>query len=249
MRILRSVSVCAVIVAVVAWGSPARAHATYADSDPQDGATVDSAPAEVWAHFTEPLAGGSSLAVFDACGEQVDLGNTAIEGYDMTIGVSADTAGRYVVEYVAVSGLDGHTTTGNFSFTATNGVPCAGAEEEPAEQEAPGAPEAEQEQGEVAPPSGGSDPAASSVTPERGKHAKHAVKAKRQHEQRSVGAGAGKRDGDEARVPSAADATDLQPQDPAAWDLPLDGLLIALALAAVIGAVGGNIYAGIMGPR
>ena len=53
-----------------------------------------------------------------------------------------------------------------------------------------------------------------------------------------------------ARVPNLLAASDQEQEPKPVWDgIELDSFLTGLLLAAIIGAAGGKIYAGIMGPR
>jgi methionine-rich copper-binding protein CopC len=116
----------AVVLAAMS-GGPASAHATYEDSDPADDSTVGSAPSSVWAEFSETLADGSYLKIYDPCGRQVDDGNVqrSLDGYRMTVGMSSLMKGVFTVRFQASSGVDGHVTGGQFTFEVTSGDSCA----------------------------------------------------------------------------------------------------------------------------
>ncbi|MDQ3913717.1 MAG: copper resistance protein CopC [Actinomycetota bacterium] len=114
---------------VLATAPAAWAHAAYKDSTPGDGETVLSPPSQVTAEFTEPITNSSYLEVYDPCGQRVDNGDSQISGYDMSITMSADKAGEYVVEFAAQS-IDTHVTYGSFSFSSSGGSSCSGADPE-----------------------------------------------------------------------------------------------------------------------
>lgn len=251
-RLHLSVAVLVCFAALGAVAAPAAAHAAYKDSDPQDGSTVSTPPSAVWAEFTEPLAQGSYLRVFDPCGTQVDHGDTTLSGYRMTVSMSGETSGRYVVEFMAISAVDGHHTTGDFDFTSTSGPACA-SDDGSAEPVA----EPEPEPGDD--PPGGSDDEAGSEPGAAGDDGAP-----------GQGVGAGGRSGADERRERERERTDRkdegvtgesgdlvgaaasQPDDAVdnVWDgIPLGPFFVALAIAAAIGAAGGRIYAGILGPR
>lgn len=105
----------------------AHAAPTYVTSDPQNGATVDSAPDRVSVTFSEPLDSSSTLQVFDECGKAVDSGDEQVLGSRIDVGITDTPSGDYTAVYVA-TGFGGATgeTKGSFSFHVTSGDPCGG---------------------------------------------------------------------------------------------------------------------------
>jgi methionine-rich copper-binding protein CopC len=245
----------AAIAVVVAWAvlliQPAQAHAVYKDSDPADESTVSSAPSSVWAEFSEPPAdGASTLQIFDPCGAQVDLGDSSSSGYRTTVSMNGVIAGEYTVRFHVVSGLDGHETTGDFTFTATEGDPCNGDEGSGTSSKpkrsttskgtAPGTTDASPAQDDD-----GGLPVADSQTgsSSSGGHSHHHVhESHSAHHRHKREAGAGPGDLAAANVP-------LEKAPGILSDMPIGGLILALSMAALVGCAGGKIYAGIMGPR
>ncbi|MFJ3879277.1 copper resistance protein CopC [Streptomyces sp. NPDC090077] len=108
--------------------APATAHAALTASDPQDGAVVATAPAQVTLSFSEQVAmGDDSIRVMDPQGKRVDTG----ELRDMCSGsiIRYGTAlhpglpnGTYTVAWQAVS-ADSHPISGAFTFSI--GTPSA----------------------------------------------------------------------------------------------------------------------------
>ncbi len=234
--------------------TPAWGHAAYKDSDPADGATVSSAPSNVTAEFTEPLAGGSYLKVYDPCGRQVDAGDVSMVGYEMSVSMSGTAAGAYRVHFRAHSQLDPHVTEGDFGFTATEGEPCLGAETGTGTGS---------DQGSGGGSGDGGDSGAETVSTATGGGGSSSTDA-------GAGGGGGGAGGgganagpgarratfpkpgrERAQVPNiAAGRDDQADEERSVWDgIRLESYLTGLLLAAVIGAAGGKIYAGIMGPR
>ena len=84
------------------------------------GATVAAAPIAVTLTFTEGLEPRfSSIAVEDAAGQRVDLGDAHLVQDDQTrfaVGLKPLAPGRYKVQWRATS-VDTHKTNGSFSFT------------------------------------------------------------------------------------------------------------------------------------
>ncbi|MFN2588721.1 MAG: copper resistance protein CopC [Actinomycetota bacterium] len=254
-RPLRAAGLAAFFAAalVVATAPTASAHAAYKDSTPGDGETVSSPPAQVTAEFTEPITDSSYLEVYDPCGQRVDGGDSQVSGYNMSISMSAARAGEYVVEFAAQS-IDTHVTYGSFSFTSSGGEPCPG--EEPAETgtgggggagagSAGGGGAAGGGSGSPSAPGGGAGPASGGAA--GGRHAQH---------RKETGDARPGRDGGGPRAPGARNETvtlentgDRAPDPgPAAWDLPLGAVFMALVLCVLIGAAGGRVYAGIVAP-
>jgi methionine-rich copper-binding protein CopC len=257
MKTFRSLVMSALVIATIgSFAAPAFAHAAYKSSDPPDDGQVASPPGEVTATFTEPLANGSFLEITDPCGERVDGGDVRIVGYDMSVSMSGAAAGRYTVFFRAFSTLDPHVTEGIFDFTATSGEPCAG--EEPPETAASG------DGSGGAPSGGGQHPAghsasgssstasgdSSSAAPS-GKPAARAGSGSAPNRDRD---GAGRNGSRTAE--SVGQQVDLAASEdgnetvPSVWEgIRLEPFLTGLLLAAIIGAAGGKVYAGIMGPR
>ena len=239
----------ALLTGSAALSGVALGHAAYKSSEPGDRATVDSAPSRVTAEFTEPLADGSYLQVTDPCGAGVDAGDVNIVGYEMSVSMSGDKAGRYSVFYKAFSRLDPHVVEGTFSFTATSGASCPSAEEELVASE--GGKEAAPRSaggGGQAPSSGGGVEVAQASSNDR------AGEGGARSASRSGTGGSSQPPGREptsATVPNLAAPEETETPRPtgALEGIPLGPFVVSLLLAALIGAAGGKIYAGIMGPR
>lgn len=237
-------------------GSPASAHAAYKDSDPPDESTVASPPSSVWAEFTEPVTMDSSLSVTDPCGARVDNGDSRVTGARITISMEGRAAGTYTVSFSVISAVDGHPTRGSFTFTSTGGDPCPGAEEpseeppeepreEPGEESTSRAPRNEGASGSETSTTPGSSPGAPAGKDSGGARNPKAVRTR----DGVATAGREKGAGDLAPVVAATpELTGMAAEEPGVWDLPMDGFIAALLVAAAIGAVGGRIYVGIVSP-
>ena len=105
----------------------ASAHANLAESDPAANSVLDSPPERVVIRFTEPLEPAlSEIRVLDSQGQQVDLGDSALDPNDPTVmAVSLGTldSGAYTVAWTNVSTVDGHRVRGAFQFSV--GEPLA----------------------------------------------------------------------------------------------------------------------------
>ena len=108
---------------------PARAsaHANLAESDPTANSVLDSPPERIVIRFTEPLEPAlSEIRVLDSQGQQVDLGDSALDPDDPTVmSVSVGTLGNgsYTVAWRNVSTVDGHSVRGAYLFSV--GAPLA----------------------------------------------------------------------------------------------------------------------------
>ncbi|HSL11602.1 MAG TPA: copper resistance protein CopC [Actinomycetota bacterium] len=120
MRRLRGIVIgVAVVLAMLALDRPASAHAGFVSSDPADGSTLASAPDAITIRFTEPPDPAiSQIEVLDAGGGAVEVGPPSGVGRS---GLASDVPdglddGVYTVNWVVVSTVDGHFTSGAFSF-------------------------------------------------------------------------------------------------------------------------------------
>lgn len=109
----------------LAFAAVAMAHAEIKSCTPEINGTVETAPAQVVCTASEAMdPKGSSLAVFDAMGMQVDKKDSAVDLNDpdrVTIAVSLDAAmmedGVYTVKWTTLSAADSDEATGEFKFT------------------------------------------------------------------------------------------------------------------------------------
>lgn len=110
---------------VLLGGAPAAAHAELVETDPAEGAVVDTAPETVTLTFNEPVRLTSQeIAVYDAGGAPV-ASTAGATGVEVTVGLT-DAAGledgTYVVSWNVLSG-DGHPISGALTFSV--GAPSA----------------------------------------------------------------------------------------------------------------------------
>ncbi|MDQ3940442.1 MAG: copper resistance protein CopC, partial [Actinomycetota bacterium] len=185
-----------------------------------------------------------TLAVTDPCGERVDNADYRLSAFRIYVSMSASTRGTYEVDYNITSAYDSHVTTGTFTFVSTGGAECAGAaagveEQERSESSGDGDP------GEVSGAGGNGDGAGNLENGAGGSNDR--------------GPGGGRERGDDvsrARSGERGSAAQLaaprerREADESIWaGIEFDEFAIALAIAALIGAAGGKVYAGIVGPR
>ena len=227
----------------------AHAHAAYESSDPGNGTTVSSPPGRVTAEFTEPVVDDSRLEVYDPCGTRVDNGDSFVAADRITVSMSADKQGTYRVHFSVVSSVDGHPTSGDFDFTSSGGSPCPG--EEPAEEEEPEKPQSPRDDRADDEAMATDDESTGSTDPEDG-----ASRSSRERPDRSEAGHQGHRRTKDDRVAGrrivAQDETPETEETSTTgiWDgIPMSDFFVALAVATLIGAAGGRIYAGILGPR
>lgn len=244
-------------LSLVAAPSPAGAHAAYESSDPADGATVSSPPDRIIADFTEPLAPGSTMDVIDPCGVPVDNDDPFIASDRLTVTMAGAAQGTYSVSWSAISSIDGHHTTGSFSFASSGGEACPGAEPEPEEPEEVAEPEQPSSPsigGSSADGQGGGSSA--SATGSAGGDRVLAAGGARKDERgergkanaRSDGGERGSRGRDKAASRRAIPVAVAGERTSRPGEFSLGALFLALGISALIGAAGGKIYAGIMGP-
>lgn len=248
MRKAASVSLLAFLALVLVLPGAAQAHAAYKSSEPGDRSSVGSPPSRVTAEFTEPLADGSYLQVTDPCGSRVDAGDVSIVGYEMRVSMSGSRSGRYSVFYKALSQLDPHVVEGTFSFTVTSGPACpSAAEDPPASEEDP--PEGPAQQDDGSSEERGTVVAQSKSDDGGGDRASGGGNFERSADRGRASRPPGRPPGS-ARVPNLAAPDRRDEEQRSVYDgIPMGSFAVALVLSAVIGAAGGKIYAGIMGPR
>lgn len=241
----------AAVVVIGLFAGPASAHAAYKDSDPPDESSVSSPPSSVWAEFTEPVTMDSYLSISDPCGARVDNGDSQVTGARITVSMNGTAAGTYTVSFSVISAVDGHPTTGSFTFTSTGGESCAG--EEPPSEEAEPAPRQDEpagrpKTGDGAAP-GGQD-ASGNDAGDGEQAAAPTGRSGRGDRDRSATRGDGRARIDLGAPTGMPGEQPVAPpvEEPGVWDLPMDGFAAALMIAAAIGAVGGRIYAGIVSP-
>lgn len=120
-RIVAAFCVAVLVVAfAVTSATPAQAHAILQQVSPADGATLESAPAQVTLRFDEEVStppGG--VRVFDETGARVDRGDAAATAEAGVVAASLEDSlgeGTYVVTW-RVTSADGHPLRGAWLFT------------------------------------------------------------------------------------------------------------------------------------
>ena len=99
------------------------AHAELVESDPADGASIESAAHTLSATFSEPLsAERSRIVVRDAAGNEVARGGVSGDPETMTVDLPALAAGNYLARWTAV-GIDGHVERGTIEFSVVEPPP------------------------------------------------------------------------------------------------------------------------------
>lgn len=229
----------------------AGAHAAYEGSEPANGSTVSSPPSRVTADFTEGLTTNSYLAVYDPCGQQVDGSDSLVARDQILVSMSADKSGTYTVRFDVISDVDGHETEGEFTFTSSGGGACPS--EEPSSGDGGGQTDDRTGGDPDGSRVGGRSSTGSSATQAGGRDGDGRTQGRDDAERRAQGEAGGRPGG--GKAPGSQAAGDEEFQTPSVeeisiWDgIPLGDFLIALAVSALIGAAGGRIYAGIVGPR
>jgi copper resistance protein C len=107
-------------VAVLLLASPAWPHASLVRSSPARRATLTTAPDRVQLWFNEAIEPKfSTVSVWDASDQQVDLGDARVEPEDpkrLIVGLKPLTRGVYRVRFRVLS-VDGHVVESQFPFT------------------------------------------------------------------------------------------------------------------------------------
>jgi copper resistance protein C len=97
--------------------APASAHAALTGTDPEDGATLAEAPAEVTATFSEILDEASTeIAVTDPTGAVIDVVDPSYDGDTFIQPMLYTTPGEYTLAFRVIS-EDGHRVDDAIEFT------------------------------------------------------------------------------------------------------------------------------------
>ncbi|KHK96964.1 hypothetical protein LK09_14020 [Microbacterium mangrovi] len=98
---------------------PASAHDQLISTNPADGSTLATLPAQVTLTFGELVLntnGGTQVKVTDSTGKTINAGPTVVKDNVVSQGVAGGASGTVTVLWRVVS-EDGHPVSGQFSFT------------------------------------------------------------------------------------------------------------------------------------
>jgi methionine-rich copper-binding protein CopC len=112
------------VFALLVLVSPVRAHAELTSSDPQDGATLASAPSTISFTFGEEiLPQGNAVTLTDvAADERLPLGPVEVDGDTVSVAwPESSPAGEFRAAFRVVS-ADGHPISGTITFTVEQAV-------------------------------------------------------------------------------------------------------------------------------
>ena len=225
------------------------AHPAYKDSDPKAGATVSSPPTELWIQFTESIERGT-IEIVDPCGERVDHGEEEmnITSDRLTKGMHGDKSGAYLVKW-EVLGSDSHITRGEFSFTSSGGDGCPVAEDED-DEKTPDRDDRDNDRDDTDRGDVSDDDRTAQATDRNVSRADRRPREARKPRHERHRRAAKDRVGGKQLLAQGESPEVEETSAPGIWDgIPMGDYLIALGVAAAIGAAGGRIYAGILGPR
>ena len=162
----------ALLAALLALGAPAQAHDTLLESDPADGATLETSPEAITLTFSADILEVSPLVrITDENGEQLAEITPSIDGPVATATLEEPLpAGTSTVQWRVVSS-DGHPIEGAFEVTveqdaaAEETTEAPAEESSPAEESAPAETTAPAEEGEQATAEAAEEESGSSMTP------------------------------------------------------------------------------------
>ena len=156
----------ALLAALLALGAPAQAHDTLLESDPADGATLETSPEAITLTFSADILDVSPLVrITDENGEQLAEITPSIDGPVATATLEEPLpAGTSTVQWRVVSS-DGHPIEGTFGVTVEQDAAAEETTEAPAEESAPAETAAPAEEGEQATAEAAEEESGSSMTP------------------------------------------------------------------------------------
>ena len=123
----------AAVTAVLAPAAPAFAHAERSASTPKEGAAVAAPPKALSITFTEPPTADAVVEVTDGCKRDV-VSDVEVQNFELTAALAGGQPGKWTVRTNVISGLDGHNTRDQWTFSVRGEPDCNAAE-----TEAPGA--------------------------------------------------------------------------------------------------------------
>jgi methionine-rich copper-binding protein CopC len=239
--------------------APALAHPKVVSRTPEDGSTVDQPPSQVSVEFDEAVT-NADLDVFDPCGDQVDNGSPEARLYTVSVGMSADKAGTYTVQWEVIS-EDSHNVSGSWTFTSSGGSACPGSGggdgngnggntggtggDQPG-----GGGDGDGDGGNTQTTTGSGGDSTSSSDGSGDGTGKAGTGGKHQHHNGNDKKNDKKSKHDHPTTDEPREVDLVSGGDEGGRsDMPVDWLLISFGIAALIGAAGGSIYASIVGPR
>lgn len=163
-----------IVLGLVALPGTAAAHTSLRSSDPEDGATVTTAPSTVTLTFDGPISTAElEVVVTGPDGAQYQADPPAAEGSVVRAGLAPlGPPGPYVVAYRVV-GADGHAVTGEIAFELAQPAPAPAppASSEPAAAAPPPASPPSSAPSEPVAPSSAPSSTAAATTPDAGNSA------------------------------------------------------------------------------
>lgn len=118
---IRLVAMAVLALAVpLLWAAPASAHAGLVSSTPENGARLDTLPAEVSLTFNEEISEPAYVVVTAPDGSRESGGDPEVSGDTVTQQLTGDQEGTYIAAYRVVS-EDGHPVTGRVEFSVGSG--------------------------------------------------------------------------------------------------------------------------------
>lgn len=156
----------ALLAALLAIGAPAQAHDTLLESDPADGATLETSPEAITLTYSADILEVSPLVrITDENGEQLAEITPSVDGPVATATLEEPLpAGTSTVQWRVVSS-DGHPIEGTFEVTVEQDAAAEETTEASAEESSPAEESAPAEEGEQATAEAAEEESGSSMTP------------------------------------------------------------------------------------
>ena len=130
----KRIAMVVVVLLLALWPAVALGHGETTTTDPEDGATLKSAPKQVAVTLSEPPAKDAELEVVDGCGETVSSG-AQVDGQVLSAAITGGEPGSWKANYRIVSAVDGHPTKDTWSFKVSGKKDCSA--DEPKEPKDP----------------------------------------------------------------------------------------------------------------
>lgn len=113
-------AVILLLILIGVWAQPVLAHAVPVSSDPQPNTILEDTPAEITILFNEPVVPDlSQIEVLTQAGQALAAGPLQpVDADNRTLSLPLPPLndGAYLVSWQVLSAVDGHTTSGTFSF-------------------------------------------------------------------------------------------------------------------------------------
>jgi methionine-rich copper-binding protein CopC len=125
----------AVVFALLA-ATPVLAHGDIDSLHPEPESVRAKSPGHVMLKFTEAPTEDARVAVLDGCGDEM-TDERYVQGRTFHVFLKKGQPGKWKVSYTVISAVDGHKTSGEYTFTVKGKRDCSEPEPQASETDEP----------------------------------------------------------------------------------------------------------------